>query len=238
MVCTFTIFFFLSLFVIFVPFRSADADSQNLRQILNRVENSYAGIVAYRCLVRVNLYEYGKPGATKVFWYSFRKPDHIRLDFKAPRTGMIVIFPDSEGKVAVHPSGIFSFLQFHLAEDNPLLRVSPGQAVTQTSLGLLIKNMGASIGKDSRGPPEIVSEDRDSVVFQILAEDHFQPELLTRYRFRIDKRLWLPDMVEESTSEGIQKRKIRFEELRTDISMPEDFFDASSPTPFPEDRYR
>jgi len=234
MVSTFTISFFLSLFV----FPSADAESQNLRQILNRVENSYAGIVTYRCLVRVNLYKNGKPGTTKVFWYSFRKPDHIRLDFKTPRTGMIVVFPDPEGKVAIHPPGLFGLFQFHLAEDNPLLRVSPGQAITQTSLGLLIENMGRSIGEDAIGAPEVTSEDRDSVAFQVLAKDHFQPGVSTRYRFRIDKRLWLPDMVEESSPEGIPTRKIHFEELRTDIFMPEDFFDAASPAPFLENRNR
>lgn len=237
-VCTFSLCLLLPLFFIFSPFRSAGAASPEFRRILDQVEKSYAGIAAYRCLVRVYHFEDGKPVATKVFWYSFRKPNLLRLDFKTPQTGMIVVFPDPEGKVAIHPPGLFSLFQFHLAEDNPLLRVSAGQSITQTSLGLLIENMGRSIGEDAIGAPEVISEDRDSVVFQVLAKDHFQPGVNTRYRLRIDKRLWLPDMVEESSPEGIPTRKIRFEELRTDIFMPDDFFNTASPAPFPENRER
>jgi outer membrane lipoprotein-sorting protein len=103
------------------------------------------------------------------------------------------------------------------------LRAASGQRLDQTDLGLLIKNIGHSLTDQRRGPAEVL-EEGEYIRVQVLADNHFQKGVETRYQFLIDKKLWLPVQVEESTPEGRLEREIILQNLRTNIGFPDSFF--------------
>jgi outer membrane lipoprotein-sorting protein len=161
---------------------------------------------------------------TEKLLYTFKKPNRIRLDFKSPYRGTIVVYPDREGKVLVRPWGWSSLFTFHLEPDSFLLKNLWGQRIDQTDLGLLIKNISRSIREGREGPLEL-KEEQGLVRVQVLSENHFRPSLLTRYVFVIDKDMGLPVTIEESTPEGQLRRRIHFRNLRLNIGIADSFFE-------------
>jgi hypothetical protein len=95
--------------------------------------------------------------------------------------------------------------------------------MNQTDLGLLIKNIGHSVTDPRRGPVSL-SEDKDTIQIEVLADDHFREGVETRYQFLISKELRLPVEVGESTTNGVQEERIIFRNLRTNINVPDELF--------------
>ncbi len=190
--------------------------------ILKRMESAYAKVNDYQTDVEAKIYEDRESFSTKKFLYTFKKPKRIRLDFESPHSGMVLIYPDKNGKVSVHPGGVAHILQFHLSSGDPLIRGASGQRIDQTDLGLLIKNISHSLTDQARGPVEI-KEDGE-IRIRVLAVNHFQESDVTLYHFFIDKRLWLPVKVEESTPDGRLRRTIIFHNLRMNVGFPDTFF--------------
>ena len=191
--------------------------------VLGKMETAYDEVKDYQAEVELKIYD--RAGSVKIerFIYTFKKPKWIRLDFLSPHPGMILVYPDKNGKVLVIPSGLLRMVRFHLALDNSLLREPSGQRIDQTDMGLLIKNMRHSLTDRCRGAPSI-SEDEDAVQIEVLAEDHFREGVETRYRFLISKKLWLPMEVDESTLVGVLERKISFRNLRVNIGVSDSLF--------------
>ena len=134
-----------------------------------------------------------------------------------------MVYPDRNGKVLVKPQGLLSIFTFHLELDDPRLGSPSEQRLNQTDLGLLIKNMRHSVTDQRRGPISI-SEGKDTIQIQVLADDHFREGVETRYGFLISKELWLPIEVDESTADGVQEGRIIFRKLRTNINVPDSLF--------------
>jgi outer membrane lipoprotein-sorting protein len=197
--------------------------TSDTEELLNKMEAAYVGIEDYRA--RLQIKARGRDGSlkTKKVLYTFKKPQWVRLDFELPHPGMVLIYPDKNGKVLVRPSGWARFLKLHLAPDNFLLKVSPGQRIDQTDLGLLIRNISHSLTDRRRGQMEVERED-GYIRLRVLADNHFREGIVTRYQFVIDRRLWLPVEVEESTPDGILERLVVFRSLRVNIGVPDSFF--------------
>ncbi len=102
---------------------------------------------------------------TERFLYTYRKPDHIRIDMESPYAGMVLIYPGEDGKVTVKPGGLFGFLKLHLSPDSSLLNTSKGQRIDQTDMGLLINNIDHSL-TDRRHGEVRVSEQDDQVILK------------------------------------------------------------------------
>jgi len=193
-------------------------NSSDTEIILKKMETAYAEVNDYQANMEVRTYQRGGSFETKKFLYTFKKPKWIRLDFESPHSGMIMVYPDREGKVVLR-----RFFTFHLAPDNFLLRVGSGQRLDQTDLGLLIRNIAHSLTDQKRGPVEATEENSD-LRLHVLADDHFREGVLTRYQILIDKKQWLPVEVEESTPDGQLERTVIFRNLRTNIGVPDRFF--------------
>ncbi len=178
----------------------------------------------------VKVYHEGQVAETKRFLYTFKKPNHIRIDMKSPYAGMILVYPGDDGKVTVKPVGLFGFLKLHLSPDSTLLHTATGQRIDQTDMGLLIQNIEHSL-TDRRHGDVSVSEQDGHVRIEVLAEDHFLAGVLTLYYFIIDKTRWLPLEVREFTPNGIPKREVRFRNLRTSIGVPDGFFQINGGRP-------
>lgn len=209
------------LFLIF--FTCAPAAAIDAFAVVSRVEAAYKNVTDYQTQVEVKSFK--SNGSVKVerFLYRFRKPKRIRLDMETPHAGMVLIYPDENGKVLVRLSPATIFPALHLALDNRLLRNSAGQRLDQTDLGALIEKMSRSLTDQERGPAKVI-EEQGMVSIRVLAEDHFLPGVTTLYGFSIDERLWLPVLVEEATPEGNPKRTVTFRDLRTNTGITRALF--------------
>jgi outer membrane lipoprotein-sorting protein len=211
---------FLLLVLRAIPLNAANpADGQ---AVLKRMESAYEAVKDYRVLVRVVFAGENAGRQTEEFIYTFKKPGQVRIDFQAPQSGTIIVFPDEEGKVLVRPWG-WRLLDLHLAPDSLLLTDPSGQRVDQTDLGLLIRNMGRSMDGGRQGPLEIVEEGA-FVRIRVLAENHFREGKVTRYQFTIDKNTSFPAEIEEWTPDGLFERRITFQKLAINTGVPDSFF--------------
>jgi len=193
------------------------------QRIVKKMATAYDAVEDYQAEVETVFFAADGSFTTQKSWYTFRKPHWIRLDFVSPHPGMVIIYPDRNGKVLMRPQGLLSIFTFHLELDDPLLENPAAQRLNQTDLGLLIENIRHSVTEQRRGPLSI-SEDNDTIRIKVLADDHFRNGVETRYEFLISKELWLPVAVDESTAAGVQERKIFFRNLRTNINVPEGRF--------------
>jgi outer membrane lipoprotein-sorting protein len=191
--------------------------------IIAKMEGAYAAVKEYQTETEVNEYREGRVVETKRFLYTFRKPDQVRIDMKSPYPGMILVYPDEDGKVYVRLSGLAGFLYLSLSPDSALLKNSAGQRIDQTNLGLLIRNLAHSFTDRRRGEIRVSRED-GRVLVEVLAEDHFLASVLTLYHVSIDSARWLPVEVKESNPAGVTKRKVIFRNMRTSPGVPEGFF--------------
>jgi outer membrane lipoprotein-sorting protein len=192
--------------------------SADTETLVKKMEAAYALVNDYRANVEVRTYRKDGSFEAKKFSYTFKRPKWVRLDFESPYPGMIVVYPDRNGKVEVH-----RYFTLHLARDNLLLEIASGQRIDQTDLGLLIRNISHSLTDHRRGQVEATEDDGDLRI-RVLADDHFREGVLTLYQFLIDRKLWLPVGVEESTPDARLERTVIFQNLRTNIGVPDDFF--------------
>ncbi|MBP1753177.1 MAG: hypothetical protein H6Q57_2013 [Geobacteraceae bacterium] len=210
----------------FVPDPSAVVSSSEAEQsadIIEKMEAAYTGIETYQTETEVDEYRDSKLTGTQRFLYTFKKPDHIRMDMETPRPGSILVYPDKKGKVLVKLPVWTGFLRFQLSLDSTFLGNNAGQRIDQTDMGLLIRNISRSLTDKRRGELKIW-EQNSLWIIQVLADDHFLSGVKTLYRFSIDKTIWLPVGVEEFTPDGIIKRKVIFRNVKTSIVVPKDFF--------------
>ena len=206
--------------LLWIPASAAqDGDAQAL---LARMESAYQTVKDYRMQVQLILASENAGQRKEEFIYTFKKPGRVRMDFQSPQPGTRVIFPDEEGKVWVRPWG-WRFLDLHLAPDSLFLSNPWGQRVDQSDFGLLIQNIGRSMGGERQGPLEILEEERD-VRIRVLARNHFRKGKITRYEFVIDASTFLPAEIEERTPEGVFERRITFRNLMINTGVPDSFF--------------
>ena len=199
------------------------ASRDDVETLLKKMEAAYDQVKDYQTDVEILLFKEDGSFKTEKSLYTFKKPKWIRLDFVSPHPGMMLVYPDPDGKVLMKPQGVLSILTFHLTLDDPLLGSPSGQRLDQTDLGVLIKNIRHSVTDQRRGPVSL-SEDKEAIRIQVLADDHFREGVETRYQFLISKELWLPVEVGESTTDGVQEGRIIFRNLRTNINVPDDLF--------------
>jgi len=163
---------------------------------------------------------------TKKAPYTFKKPHRIRIEFESPYPGMVLTYPDKNGKVVTRPSGWAHFFRFRLAPESFLLEVSPGQRIDRTDLGLLIRNISHSPTDQRRGELEVIRGE-GHIRISVLADDHFRGGVVTHYQFLIDTKLWLPIEVVASLPDGSMERKIFFRGLKVNVGVPDGFFDTN-----------
>lgn len=201
---------------------SAWDDSQT-EALLKKMEAAYAAIEDYQTLVEVLSFEEQDRPEREEFLYSFKKPNHIRMDFLTPHRGMIVVYPDPKGKVVIRRGGLGRHFPLRLSPQSFLLRNAAGQRIDQTDLGLLIRNIGQSLTGGRSGQVEAARQN-GALRLRVLAQDHFQKAAETLYEFHIDESLRLPVRVDEMTPEGRPKRKIFFRRFKTNLGLADSFF--------------
>jgi hypothetical protein len=205
------------------PAAAASAPEGRVAAVIARMEAAYARVNSYRVETEVTSYRQGRVDERKRFVYTFQKPNRVRIDMTYPHPGLVLIYPDAQGKVLTQPGGWAKFLHFHLSPDSRLLGNPAGQRIDRTDFGLLIHNIAHSLTDRRHGPPVLTTENGKTVL-QVLAEDHFRPGVLTRYRFTIDPTTNLPIAVQESTPAGRLERTVTFSHFDTSPKLPGNWF--------------
>jgi len=182
--------------------------------IIAQMKAAYAQVGGYKTTTEITVYRAGQVTETQRFSYAFEKPNKIRIAFETPHSGMVLTYPDKNGKVRVKPGGWTGFLRFHFSPDSSVFKSSSGQRIDQTDMGLLIENIAHSLTDRRRGEISITTRD-GQVQIEVLADDHFLPGIQTLYRFTIDDTHRLPVSVRELTPEGVPKRDVTFRDLKT-----------------------
>jgi outer membrane lipoprotein-sorting protein len=217
------LFLCLALLVPHLGASSRQPSGEEIVEIIGKMKAAIAAVDDYQTETEVREYRDGRLVDTKRFLYSFKKPNHIRIDLETPHPGMVLVYPDQEGKVGVEHFGWARFLRLRLPPDSGVLMTSAGQRIDQTDLGLLVQNIAHSL-TDRRHGEITVSEEDGRLCLEVMAENHFRPKVLTRYRVFIDEKRWLPVEVQERTPEGMLQREVIFRSLRTSIGIPDTFF--------------
>jgi outer membrane lipoprotein-sorting protein len=219
-----SLFLFLTvLFGCLIIFSAVAHGGDDVETVLKKMEAAYDEVKDYQTEVEVIIYKKDGSFKTERSLYTFKKPKWIRLDLLSSHPRMILVYPDRNGKVLMRLPGLLPVFTFHLMLDDPRLEAPSGQRIDQTDLGLLIKNIRHSLTDQRRGPVSI-SEDKDTIQIQVLANDHFREGVETTYRFLISKELWLPVEVGRSTPIGVQEGRIIFRNLRININVPNSLF--------------
>jgi outer membrane lipoprotein-sorting protein len=201
----------------------AFAATPTIQDILNHMKSSYNKVNDYQTTVEVRTYDNDNSFTAEKFLYTFKKPKQIRVDLETPHPGMILVYPDHNGKVGVRPSGWASFLKLSLGPDSFLLKGSSDQKIDQTDMGLLIENIAKSLTSEHHDRPEI-EEQGNHLRIGVLADNHFRKDIRTRYEFLIDKTKWLPVEVSEFTPDGVLERRVIFSDLKLNIGIKNSFF--------------
>jgi outer membrane lipoprotein-sorting protein len=187
------------------------------------MERAYATVYDYQAKIEVRTYKGDKNFDAERFLYRFKKPHLLRIDIESPRAGMILVYPDKNGKAVVSLPGFARFFPLHLSPDNFLLKGSSGQSIDKTDLGLLIENIGHSLADQPYQTPNVKEQD-GYIVIQVIAQNHFREGVITNYRFFIDKGRWLPVRVEESNPDGRLERSIAFNDLKINVGFSDKIF--------------
>ena len=214
------IFVFLAFVNSIDPAAVMALDAEN---IVKKMEAAYAEIEDYEMKVEVRGPESEGSGKTERFIYTFKWPHTIRIEYESPHKGTILIYPHKEGKVLVRPWKWMPFFQFHLKPDSIFLKAPSGQQIDETDMGLLVRNIAKSVKQGQPGEVSIM-EKGGQIHLRVLAENHFRENVKTRYQFLIDKALWLPTAIQESTPDGVLKRNIVFQNFRVNISVLDSLF--------------
>ncbi len=203
------------------------ADSEAL---LGRMEAAYEKVKEYQ--TRLVITGFGKDDRFKSrqeLMYRFKKPNKIRIDFITPHPGMTILYPASDGKVLLKPSGWASIFTLRLDRRNSLLEISPGQQIDQTDYGVLIGNIRLSLTELFRGELK-VEESPSRTVLNVLSDNTFRRGIPTRYLFTIDNRLWLPVSVTEMDPKGTLRRTVDYRDIRVNPGLSEALFVLLNPT--------
>jgi len=200
--------------------RAAEADVDLL---VARMQAAYAGVEDYRTQVTSTVREAGQEPEETRFLYRFRRPNRIRIDFSSPHPGTTLVYPTTAGKVRIRPGGLFRFLRISLDPGSASLEVAPGQRIDQTDLGFLVRNITRSL-TDSGSTEISLRYAPEAVVASVVAENHFQAGVRTRYEFWVNRRLWLPVRLRETVPEREWEREVSFEDLETNLGLPESLF--------------
>ena len=194
-----------------------------VQDLLNNMKSAYNEVYDYRAKVEVRTYGDNDSSTTEKFLYTFKKPKQIRIDLETPHPGMVLVYPDHNGKVGVRPSGWAGFLKLSLAPDSFLLKGSSDQTIDRTDMGLLIENIVKSLTDGRHGQP-VIEETGEHLRIGVLADNHFRNDVLTRYEFIIDKTKWLPVEVSEFSTDGVLERRVIFNDLKINIGIKDSFF--------------
>jgi outer membrane lipoprotein-sorting protein len=180
---------------------SDHSEENRVLAIVQKMESAFKSVEDYSCEVEQIFYKDGIEDQRYRFKVYFKRKKKIRVDFSSPYHGLSLFYNDEEKQVTAMPFRFLSLLKFHFAIDDPTIQTPAGQRINQTDMGYFIEFLFNNLKKIEQKDVEY-KEDRDRIVFSLLAADYIGGKFLEKYRIVITNENWLPIRIERYNLEG------------------------------------
>jgi outer membrane lipoprotein-sorting protein len=188
------------------PSQSEASDRNRVLRVLEKMKSHFEVVADYSCEVEQTYFQNGKETQRIFFTYYFRKEGQIRIDFSYPQTGTTLFYRKGEPKATILPIRSLTGLKFRFSVQSPFLKTFTGQQIDQTDMGYFIDFLDRSLVETAQ-PDFDFREEKDEVVFLIVARDYLEGKTLEKYRITVSKDIWLPLRLERYSLENIPIEK-------------------------------
>ena len=183
----------------------------------------YAEVKSYT----VTLRSYTEPGGPfrEIIRYSYSKPGWVRMDFRLPHAGMVLIYNPEINTVRLWPFGPRG-PGFSLDPGNWLLASTGGHRVDRSDIGALLAQVAAL---RERGSTESLGEEalsgRTTVHLRITGHGETEVEGVHRFDLWLDPNSLMPLKVEAYDRRGIPVDLVLMDDLELNVALPRQMFE-------------
>jgi outer membrane lipoprotein-sorting protein len=165
-------------------------------------------------------------GEREIIRYYYKKPGFIRMEFKSPHRGAVLVYDPKKKKVRIRPFGMMEPFVLTLDPDNRLVRSSQGHCVDESDLGallrrvLMLKEKGTAVtdGKE-------ILKGRAAMRVVITGREGMAVDGIHRYRLWLDAASRLPLKVVAYAASGEVLEEVLMDDLAVDVPLPERLFE-------------
>ena len=156
--------------------------------------------------------------------YTYKKPGWVRMDFRKPHNGLVLIYdPQSNGVRLwpLDPKGP----DFSLSPDSWLLRSGGGERVDRSDIGTLLQR---AIRLRESGAAQVLGNDRvnhhDAVRLRVIGGAGAAVEGVHRFDLWLDSRTLMPLKVEAYDDRDDPLDLVLMDDLKLDVPLQEKVF--------------
>jgi len=183
----------------------------------------YSKVETYQATLRSS----AVPGGPfrEIIRYSYKKPGWVRMDFRKPHNGLVLIHDPENNGVRLwplEPKGP----DFSLSPDNGLLRSGGGERVDRSDIGTLLHR---AIRLRESGNAQVLGEEeqvnhRDTVHLRVIGGAGEKVEGVHRFDLWLDDRTLMPLKVEAYDDHDAPLDIVLMDDLQVDVPLQDRAF--------------
>lgn len=183
----------------------------------------FASIETYRVTLRSS----ESPGGAyrEVIRYTYRKPGWVRMDFRRPYAGMVLIYSPEKKAVRLWPFGPTG-PGFTLSPDNWLLSSAGRHRVDRSDIGALLAHV---LQLRQQGAVEVLGDEpqngRTVLRLRVTGRDRGEVDRVHRFDLWLDAVSLLPLKVEAYDRDGAPVDLVLMDDLELDVALPAEIFE-------------
>lgn len=164
-------------------------------------------------------------GERKVIRYSYRKPGYVRMDFREPHPGAVLIYNPVSGKVKLWPFGPGSIPQLNLLPTDSLIRDDHGHQVDHSDIGVLLRNIRQlQLNGTTNNVGEEVLSGQSTLHLSVTGPEGATVDDVHRYDVWLDNAHQLPVKVISYDINGNLLETVFMDAMVINVHFPSDFF--------------
>jgi outer membrane lipoprotein-sorting protein len=203
--------------------QSEASDRNQVLRALEKMKSHFEAVEDYSCEVEQIYFQNGEEFRRIFFIYYFRKDGQVRIDFSYPQSGTTLFYRKGEPKATILPIRSLPGLKFRFSIRSPFLKTFTGQRIDQTDMGYFIDFLDRSLVETAQ-PDFDFREEKDEVVFLIVARDYIEGKTPEKYRITLSREIWLPLRIERYSMENIPIEKSLLRHYTRDARPGDAFF--------------
>lgn len=165
----------------------------------------------------------------EVIRYAYRKPGWVRMDFRRPYAGMVLIYSPKKKAVRLWPFGPTG-PGFTLDPDNWLLTSAGKHRVDRSDIGALLSHV---LQLRQQGIVEVLGEEplngRTVLRLRVTGRDRDEVDRVHRFDLWLDAASLMPLKVEAYDRNGAPVDLVVMDDLELNPALPAGIFDDPSP---------
>lgn len=183
----------------------------------------YSAVASYT----VTLRSYAERGGPfrEIIRYAYRKPGWVRMDFRLPHAGMVLIYDPERNAVRLWPFGPRG-PGFSLDPGSWLLASAGGHRVDRSDIGALLAQVAAL---REQGSTESLGEEalsgRTTVHLRITGHGETEVEGVHRFDLWLDPNSLMPLKAEAYDRRGVPVDLVLMDDLELNVALPRQVFE-------------